>query len=155
MTSIPGVSFRKATSADAPGMAACRLTDPVVGPADARMAAYFDGRHHPQQAVLPRVGYVAESDSAIIGYVAGHRTTRYGYEGEVQYLFVAPAHRRRGVATALLCLLGGWFEEESVRRVCVNVDADSRPAQPFYESLGASPFRSHWWAWEDINDSLP
>jgi GNAT superfamily N-acetyltransferase len=41
---------------------------------------------------------------AVVGYIAGHRTTRHHCAGEVQYLFVAPAYRRRGVATALLGL---------------------------------------------------
>ena len=41
------------------------------------MAAYFNGQHHPQQALLPRVGYVALAGDAVIGYIAGNRTTRH------------------------------------------------------------------------------
>ena len=43
------------------------LTDPAAGPADTRMAAYFKGQHHPQQALLPRVGYVALADDGVVG----------------------------------------------------------------------------------------
>lgn len=53
------VRFRIATSADVSAMVACRLSDAETGPADPRMAAYFDGKHHPHQALPSRVGYVA------------------------------------------------------------------------------------------------
>jgi len=147
---IDGVRFRAATSADVPAMARCRLTDPTAGVADPRMTAYFDGQHHPQQALLPRTGYVALAGGEVIGYIAGHQTTRHGCAGEVQYLFVAPAYRRRGVATGLLRLLAAWFQEQGAANVCVGVAADSPAARPFYESVGASPIKRFWYAWEDI-----
>jgi GNAT superfamily N-acetyltransferase len=142
---------RVATTADVPAMAACRLTDPAAGPADPRMAAYFDGHHHPQQALLPRIGYVALADGTVIGYIAGHRTTRDGCAGEVQYLFVAPEYRRRGIATLLLRSLAQWFGEAAARKVCVCVDADSPAAKPFYESVGAVPFKKLWYEWDNIS----
>lgn len=151
MTSIKGVQFREATTADVAAMALCHVADPASGAADPRMAAYFDRQHHPQQALPPRVGYLALANDAVIGYIAGHRTTRHGCAGEVQYLFVAPAYRRRGVATALVRLLAEWFQAQAAQKVCVGVAADSPvEAQPFYESVGATPFKRHWYAWEDI-----
>jgi GNAT superfamily N-acetyltransferase len=150
MTQIREVQFRVAASTDVAAMAHCRLSDPAAGPADERMLAYFNGQHHPQQALLPRVGYVAHVAGSIVGYVAGHLTIRHACAGEVQYLFVAPAYRRRGVATSLLRLLAGWFREQRATKVCVCVDADSPAALPFYESLGASPFKKYWYAWKDI-----
>ena|SRR5262245_42425977 len=145
------IHFRIVTSADVPAMAACRLTDPAAGPADPRMAAYFDGKHHPQEALLARVGYVALVRESVVGYIAGHLTTRHGYAGEVQYLFVAPEFRRRRVATALLGLLADWFGNAGALKVCVCVDSDSPSARPFYESTGASPFRRFWCGWDDIS----
>jgi GNAT superfamily N-acetyltransferase len=64
--------------------------------------------------------------------------------------FVAPAYRRRGVATRLLQHLAEWFESNGVRKVCVCVDGDSPSAEPFYESLGAQPIKRLWRVWEDI-----
>ena len=131
---IAGIRFRETTTADVPAMELCRLADPIDGLADPRMAAYFDRQHHPQQALLPRVGYVALANDTVIGYIAGHRTTRHGCSGEVQYVFVAPAYRRRGIGTALLQLLAEWFQAQAAQKVCVAVAADSPPeAQPFYE----------------------
>ena len=151
MESTSGVTFRAATSADVPAMVQCRLADPAAGPADPRMAPYLDGRHHPQQALLPRSAYVALVGDQVIGYIAGHRTTRHGCEGEVQYLYVAPAFRRRGVGTALLGRLAEWFRGHGVEKVCVGVANDSPPeAKPFVERAGAAPLKKHWYAWEDI-----
>ena len=82
----------------------------------------------------------------VIGSIAGHRTNRHGCGGEVQYLFVAPAYRRRGIATALLLLLADWFHEQAAQAVCVAVADDSPPeAKPFFESRGATPLKKHWY----------
>jgi GNAT superfamily N-acetyltransferase len=151
MTSTADIQFREGTSADVPAMARCRLADPPNSVADPRMAAYFNGQHHPQQALIPRVGYVALANDEVIGYIAGHRTTRNGCAGEVQYLFVAPSQRRRGIGTALLRLLAEWFKAQSARSVCVGIANDSPPeAKPFYESVGALPLKRNWYWWEDI-----
>ena len=145
------LAFREATVGDVEAMHACRRGDPDGEPADRRMAAYFAGEHHPQQALLPRTGYVATMNGEVIGYIAGHRTTRHGCEGEVQYLYVAPAHRRRGIGSQLLRHLAAWFQAQHERKVCVAL-ADDSPAEarPFYERAGASPLRKYWYAWDDI-----
>ncbi len=115
------------------------------------MTAYFDGQHHPHQALAPRVGYVAVAEGEVVGYVAAHLTTRHGCQGEVQYLFVAPAFRRRGIARELIRLVAAWFSKEGAVKVCVCVDADSPAAEPFYAALGAKPIRRFWVAWENIS----
>src|SRR5262245_22656687 len=155
LTSIENVQFREATAADAPAMALSHVYDPSADAADPRMAAYLDGQHPPQQALLPRVAYLALVNDQVIGYTAGHRTTRHGCAGEVQYLFVSAAFRRRGVATELIRLLAQWFRTERVQKVCVALAGDS-PAdyRPFYESMGASPLRRFWYGWEDVGTLL-
>jgi GNAT superfamily N-acetyltransferase len=145
------VGFRMVTRSDVSAMAQCRLLDPDAGAPDPRMEAYFDGKHHPQHALPPRTGYVAMADDAMIGYIAGHRTNRHGCDGEVQYLFVAPRYRRRGIGSALLRLLADWFHKQGARKVCVGVADDSpTEARPFVESVGATPLKKHWYAWDDI-----
>jgi GNAT superfamily N-acetyltransferase len=148
------ITFRIATSADVPAMVKCRLSDPyfeAAGPEDPRMAAYLDGQHHPQQALAPRVAYVAVAGGEVIGYIAGHLTTRHQCEGELQHLFIAPTHRRRRIGTALLGLLAKWFQEQRAQRICVAVANDSpREARPFAEGVGALPLKRNWYAWDDI-----
>lgn len=154
---MPGndaITYRAATLADVPAMALCRVSDPGVGAADHRMAAYLEGKHHPQDALAPRAAFVALQDGRVVGYVAGHRSRRFECDGEVQYLYVARELRRRGVATKLLRLLAQWFHENGATKICVNVDPDSQPAVPFYVSNGASPIGVYWYVWNDIHAAL-
>lgn len=144
------IGYREATSADVPAMVRCRAPDRVAGAADSRMAAYLDGQHHPQQALTARTAFVAVAGDQVVGYIAGHATTRYGCSGEVQYLYVAPEYRRRGVARNLLRRLARWFDDNAIHRVCVNANMDSAGAVAFYPASGAVPLNSYWFVWDDI-----
>jgi GNAT superfamily N-acetyltransferase len=148
------VQIRRATAADVPRMAASRNTNRDAGQADARMAAYLEGRHHPQQALAPRVAYVGTVGEVVVGYIAGHLTRRYGCDGEVQYLYVAPPFRRSGVASMLLLQLAEWFDAQGAARICVDVNEESPGAGPFYASHGAQPLRPHWMVWPDIRSVI-
>ena len=145
--SSPTLRFREGKAIDVPAMERCRANDGDAGPADRRMAAYLDGQHHPQHALAPRMAVVALAEEQVIGYIAGHATTRHGCSGEVQYLYVAPDYRRSGVARRLLASLADWFCIRDIHRVCVNADAG---AVPFYVALGARPLNEHWYVWEEI-----
>lgn len=145
------MEFRAATAADVPAMERCRANDADAGPADSRMAAYLDGHHHPHYALPPRIAFVAVADGEVAGYIAGHATTRHGCTGEVQYLYVAPRHRRGRVARQLLRELARWFSAQDIRRVCVNADIKSPGAVEFYTAEGARPLNKYWYVWEDIS----
>ena len=77
-------------------------------------------------------------------------TRRYDCEGELQYLYVAPPHRRNGIASELLTLLAGWFTERDASRVCVDVEPDNATARTFYACRGASDLNPHFLVWGDI-----
>ncbi len=151
MPSTPAIVYRRATVADVPQIEALRVSDSVVGPADYRMAAYLEGRHHPRHAKAPRTMLVALSDETVVGYIGGHLSDRFGCDAEVQYLYVASPWRRHGVATELLRQLARWFQEHTATHVCVDVNPDSPQARPFYESTGAELLGvGGWMAWRDI-----
>jgi GNAT superfamily N-acetyltransferase len=155
MTPSGVVSYREATSADVPAMAECRLGDAEADAADARMAAYLEGEHHPQHALAPRIAFIALEKGVVVGYIAGHRTRRFGCDGEVQYLYVASSHRRRGIATHLLRLLLQWFESQGATKICANVNVDSPVASTFYDTHGAVRLHRYWYMWEDITSAPP
>ena len=155
MSSEPAsIQIQRATVADASRMTECRSGDQEAGPADARMADYLDGRHHPQKALAGRAAFLATADGDVAGYIAGHLTRRFACEGELQYLYVAPAFRRSGIASMLLQELSRWFGEQGAARICVDVNDDSPGARPFYASLGAQPLRPHWMFWPNIQTTL-
>ena len=148
------VAYRAATPVDVASMAQCRLDDPAAGPADARMTAYMEGAHHPQQALPPRIVLVGLVGHQIVGYIAGHLTRRYECEGELQYLFVAPRYRRAGVAGELLVRLAEWFALQDAHRICVNVAPENAPARAFYAKSGAQVLSQFWYVWPDLQVSI-
>ena len=112
------------------------------------MWQYLAGTHHPQQALLPRMLWMASAGPSPIGYVAGHLTRRFGCDGELQWIYVVPEHRRAQVASTLLRALATWFLGQGARRVCVDIGSDD--ARPFYSRHGAVEMNRHWMVWDDI-----
>jgi ribosomal protein S18 acetylase RimI-like enzyme len=96
--------------------------------------------------------YVAADAQAIVGYIGGHLTERYGCDGELQYLYVTPGHRRSGIASRMLQSLWHWFGEREASRICVDVEPDNAVARRFYVSHGATYLNSHWLVWPDIRE---
>jgi GNAT superfamily N-acetyltransferase len=145
------ITYRQATTDDVPAMAVLRERSGWAGGASgAGMRLYLAGDHHPQHARAPRVAFLAEAEGAGIGYIAGHLTTRFGCDGELQWILVDPAHRGGPAATGLLRQLAGWFARHGSPRVCVNVASDNGRARGFYRRQGAVELSSHWMVWDDI-----
>jgi GNAT superfamily N-acetyltransferase len=142
------IDYRKADLSDVAMVAHLPRAGEAGGDSADRMSRYLAGVHHPQQALPPRVMWIAAEGDAPIGYVAGHLSQRFGCDGELQWIYVVPKHRRAGVASTLLCLLAEWFVEQKARRVCVDVGDDA--ARPFYRRHGAVELNRHWMVWDDI-----
>jgi ribosomal protein S18 acetylase RimI-like enzyme len=149
-SSISFVSYRQAQLSDIPAIARLRGPDEEGGAAEERMARYLAGEHHPQHALMPRVLYVALGGDAVVGYIAGHLTRRYGCDGELQWIYVIPEHRGSGVASELLCRLAAWFVEQKAARVCVDVTPTNTRARRFYTRHGAVTLKPYWLVWDDI-----
>jgi GNAT superfamily N-acetyltransferase len=146
-----GIVYRPASLADVSAMAELRTQSGWTGGAGAEtMHCYLAGAHHPQQALGPRTAFVAEVDGALAGYIAGHRTTRFGCGGELQWLLVAPAFRGGPAAGGLLDALAAWFVGQGAGRVCVNVAPENAAARRFYGRRGATVLSEYWMVWPDI-----
>ena len=143
-----------ATTDDVPEMARLRVGDAEAGPADLRMEAYLEGTHHPRGALAPRVAFLAYEGHELAGYIAGHLSTRFGTDGELQYLYVARGYRRSGAATALLKDLARWFVQQDARRICVDVLPGNEVARSFYKRHGAVELKPSWLVWEEIGRVL-
>lgn len=143
------IRYARAEPADVPSLVHMRGDE---DPPDARMQAYLRGEHHPQHALAPRAMWMALDGESPVGYVAGHLTRRFGCDGELQYLYVLPTHRRRGVAAGLLVPLAAWFVEQGARRVCVDVGSDE--GRRFYRSQGATVLAPHWMVWNDVGEII-
>lgn len=146
---MAAVRYRKAALGDVPALALLRHQGEAGGASEDRMRRYLAGEHHPQQALLPRVMWMAEVAQSPVGYVAGHLTRRFGCDGELQWIYVVREHRAGHVAKELLCHLASWFVEHKAVQVCVDV-GDER-ARRFYKRHGAEDLSKHWLVWNDIS----
>ena len=145
------IHYRQATLSDVPAMARIRCT--TWGEENywhTRISGYLKGQHHPQQALAPRILYVALDHNSVVGFIVGHLTRRYSCDGELEWINVIPAHRGTGVASELLRILAAWFVEQNAKRVCVDVDPANALARRFYARHGATTLNPHWLVWTDV-----
>ena len=76
---------------------------------------------------------VAAKNAEILGFIAGRFVAD---EAEILNLAVAPAHRRKGLAKALVHSLLHSFAREGVAMVFLEVRESNRAAMAFYENMG-------------------
>jgi len=149
------VQVRPAEESDIRAMAALRAHERETEAFwQTSIRRYLSGERSPRQALLPRAAFVAEDKGVVMGFVACHRTTRYGCRGELQWINVAPEYRGRGVAGKLLKKMASWFVEQDSLRVCVDVDPQNSAARALYRKHGAQPLKEHWMVWKDIRSIL-
>ncbi len=145
------VVFRPAEDGDLDAVAAIRAREwETEAYWKRRIGAYMMGEQSPQQALPSRAVFVAVDDGAVLGFVAGHRTRRYGCDGELEWINVAPEQRGRGIAGQLLVVMAHWFVEQKALRVCVDVEPGNSVARGLYAKYGAVRLNDHWMVWEDV-----
>jgi ribosomal protein S18 acetylase RimI-like enzyme len=86
------------------------------------------------------IAMVAEAGGALVGYATAHPTYETGHAERGLYvgdLFVAPAHRRRGVARALLAAVARAGHAQGARHLWLTAKADNAAAHAFYRRLGS------------------
>lgn len=81
-------------------------------------------------------GFVAEDAGEVVGYGLGRTVVD---EGEVLNLAVAPTHRRRGIARALLAQVLDRFDTHPVLEVFLEVRESNLPALQLYRRHGFVP----------------
>jgi len=109
--------------------------------------AVRDLRHRPLSLSL-----VAEDEGNVVGFVTASIESNQPdrlpeRHATIGYLYVAPAYRRQGVATALVRQVFDWArQQDGVSHVEMSVLEHDVSARSFWESLGFSPFIRRVWA---------
>jgi ribosomal protein S18 acetylase RimI-like enzyme len=152
---IMAIRVRQAEDADIASMAALRAREwETTAFWQSRIERYLRGEHSPQKALPTRAAFVAGDNGSVVGFVTGHLTSRYGCEGELQWINVAKEYRGRGIARTLLETVASWFVQQQASRVCVNVDPKNAAACGLYKKFGAQRLNEHWLVWPDIRVML-
>jgi GNAT superfamily N-acetyltransferase len=145
------VHYRLANESDVPAMARIRAAEWETEEYwRVRISRYLNRELHPQQALMPRVSFVALEGDSLVGFIAGHLTRRYACDGELEWINVVPERRGSAVGSELLRLLATWFAEKKAARVCVDVDPANMTSRRFYLRHGAENLNEHWLVWNDI-----
>jgi len=84
-------------------------------------------------AASPAWFLVAEADGRIIGSVIGGFD---GWRGNIYRLAVHPAHRRRGIARALVVEVEQRLVQQGVKRITALVEKDHPWATGFWAAIG-------------------
>ena len=114
-----------------------------------RWHTYFDGES-PVSAKLPRIVFKAIKDKQIIGFIAGHLTTRYDKDAEIQSFYVLRSEQRNGIGSALLEKLLTWLKEQKAKSLCVGIFPEN-PYLVFYLKFGGLHLNPHWIYWDDLS----
>jgi ribosomal protein S18 acetylase RimI-like enzyme len=150
------VAFRPAEEKDLDAMAGIRAREwETEAYWKMRIGSYMAVEQSPQQALPARAIFVAVDDGQVVGFVAGHRTRRYGCDAELEWINVAPEQRGRGIAGQLLVVMASWFVEQGALRVCVDVEPENTVARGLYTRYGATRLNDHWMVWEDAGTIRP
>jgi len=112
------------------------------------LSAQSPATSRPERVVLKAV-----VDGDVIGYLAGHLTTRYGKDGEIQSFYVLKSRQRQGVGLALLRQFIDWLTAHNARSLCVGISADN-PYQAFYLKYGGVHLNPHWIVWDDVAGAM-
>lgn len=84
---------------------------------------------------------VAEAtDGSLVGYATAHPTYETGHAERGLYvgdLYVTPAHRRQGIARALLAALARQGHAQGARHLWLTAKQDNAAAHAFYRRLGS------------------
>jgi GNAT superfamily N-acetyltransferase len=114
-----------------------------------RWTTYFQAIS-PVGSKTERLVLKALRDGALVGFIAGHLTSRYAMDSEIQSFYVLRDHQRKGVGSALLAALADWLVGQGVRSLCVGIAAEN-PYRAFYLKRGARYLNDHWMYWSDVS----
>lgn len=143
------IQYREITPSDIPGVAKIRAAEWESEEYWIwRISGYLSYELHPGGALMPRIMYAAVDENRIVGFIAGHLTTRMDCEGELQWVNVIPECRNKGIASSLIKLLAKWFIVQNAVKVCVNGNGS------LYSNNGAFRINEHWMVWPDIGQLL-
>jgi len=134
----------QAGSHEEEAFAAARWQHDPTGDAEMRLASLSQVRRR-LRAAPDLADLVVDGPRAVATVSDGGATRARGeaaVDGDwigVHGIEVDPAHRRQGLANAVLAELLGWGAEQGATTVWLHVETDNAPALAWYDGLGLAP----------------
>ena len=114
-----------------------------------RWQTYFKGQSPPTSKPERLMLKAVTKDNKIIGYLAGHLTTRYNMDAEIQSLYVLKQEQKKDVGTKLLAEFIKWLMNLDAKILCVGIKPENK-YKAFYLKHGGQYINEHWIFWQDI-----
>lgn len=88
-----------------------------------------------------RIIFVAIENEKIIGMIGGkfYKTIpilKHPKKGYISNLYIAKAHRKKGIAKKLISRMLKWFKQNGVPHISLEIHVDNMAAQNLYHKLG-------------------
>jgi ribosomal protein S18 acetylase RimI-like enzyme len=149
--SLHSIAFRIATVADAMAMAAlCAHDAESQNYWRHRIVGYLKNEFNPYQSLVPRYFLLATAGETVVGFIAGHMTSRNEHAGQVQWICVEAQYQRMGIGTLLLQSLFTWFFEHGTASVRVDIEPHQTSLRQFYTKNSAEALNKYWLYWKDV-----
>ena len=113
-----------------------------------RWKTYFQ-RQSPQTSKPERLVLKAVDNGKIVCYIAGHLTTRYDLEAEIQSFYILKPYQRQGLGNRLLLEFFDWLDKNHATSLCVGIATDNK-YKAFYLKNGGQYLNEHWIYWVDV-----
>lgn len=114
-----------------------------------RWHTYFN-QETPVSAKPQRIVYKAIKEGEIVGYIAGHLTTRYNKDAEIQSLYVLKSEQRNGIGSLLFKKFAAWLDKHGAESLCTGIFPEN-PYLVFYLKYGGMHLNPHWIYWDDLS----
>jgi L-amino acid N-acyltransferase YncA len=156
------IAIRRATTADAPAIAAVRIDAWRTTYRGLIPDAYLDGMQLEQSTALwDRVlsagrndtsVFVAEKDGRVIGFAAGNMLKEPGYDldAELSAVYLRREFQRAGVGRRLVAAVAGAQREHGAHGLIAWVIAGNKGARAFYEELGGTLLVEQPFEWDGM-----
>ena len=117
-----------------------------------RWVAYFQGLS-PQTSKPERLVLKAVVQNKLVGYIAGHLTSRYGMDAEIQSFYILRPYQRQGLGKNLLRSFAQWLVTKKAKSLCVGISPANK-YKAFYFKNGGQYLNEHWIYWTDLQKQL-
>lgn len=160
---MPGIEIRRATPADAPGIAEVRIDSWRSTYRGLIPDAYLDGMQvDASTALWDRVltaapnatsVFVATHDGAIVGFSAGNPLAepKHGADAELTAVYLRREFQHAGIGHRLVAAVVDAQRQNGATALIVWVIAGNKAARRFYEALGAELVVEQPFQWDGMD----
>ncbi len=113
-----------------------------------RWQNYFAARS-PSSSLPERMVLKAVENDEIVGYIAGHRSTRYSLDSEIQSFYILKEYQRKGIGANLFLRFLEWLIPTGAKSLCVGIEPENH-YRAFYLKHGGKHLNPHWIYWDDL-----